>query len=189
MPLPEREDWKAAFIHFCKKISLNSRRALLLKSPPHTARIRTILEMFPNARFVHIHRDPYQVFQSQRHFFDTAGWYTYLQKPDLGTLDEGILNRHEAMYDAYFEDLPLVPKDRIIDIRFDALESDPVGVLANIYDTLSLEGFAHLKPKLEAYVDSLKGYRKNRFVDLDPATKAIVADRWSRSFSHGDYPK
>jgi len=30
--------------------------------PPHSCRIKTLLEMFPDARFVHIMRDPYVVF-------------------------------------------------------------------------------------------------------------------------------
>lgn len=185
----EVEAWKAAFMRFCKKLSLNDQRALLIKSPPHTARIRTILEMFPDARFVHIHRDPYRVFQSQRHFFDTAGWHTYLQKPDLEAIDEGILQRHETMYDAYFNDLPQIAKDRIVDIRFDDLEANPVEEIAKVYDQLSLEGFAAFAPKLRSYVDSLKGYRKNDFDRLDPATKAVVAKRWARSFDMWNYPK
>lgn len=183
------EAWKAAFVQFCKKVSLHDNRALLIKSPAHTARIRTILEMFPDARFIHIHRDPYRVFQSQRHFFDTAGWYTYLQKPDVDAIDEGILKRHELMYDAFYEDLPMVAKDRIIDIRFDDLEADPVGQVAQAYRHLSLEGFDVFEPKLRRYVDSLEGYKKNDFVDLDPATKSTVAQRWARSFDKGGYPK
>ena len=185
----EIADWQSAFIQFCKKLTLQDQRTLLIKSPPHTARIRTILQMFPDARFVHIHRDPYRVFQSQRHFFDTAGWYTYLQKPDLDAIDEGILQRHEVMYDAYFEDLPLIAQDRIVDLRFDDLEADPVGEIARVYKHLSLDGFAPFEPKLRAYVDGLKGYQKNTFSGLDAATKAIVANRWSRSFDHGNYPK
>ena len=182
------EDWKAALLYFCKKLSLNDNRSLLLKSPPHTARIRTILEIFPDARFVHIHRDPYRVFQSQRHFFDTAGWYTYLQKPDIETIDEGLLRRHETMYDAYFEDLHLVAKNRIYNIRFKDLESDPIGTLKNTYDHLSLDGFESFEPKLQRYVSSLKGYKKNSFTNLDNTTRAIVAKRWERSFKTWNYP-
>ena len=186
---PEIEAWKTAFLTFCKKLLIDDQRRLLFKSPPHTGRIRTMLEMFPDARFVHIHRDPYRVFQSQRHFFDTAGWYTYLQKPDLSVIDEGILQRHETMYDAYFEDLALVAKDRICDIRFSDLETDPVGEVSKIYTQLSLPGFTALEPKLRSYTDSLKDYKKNSFTDLDPATKSIVADRWTRSFETWGYAK
>ncbi len=182
------EEWKSAFMRFCRKLSLNDGRSLLLKSPPHTARIRLILEMFPDARFVHIHRDPYRVFQSQRHFFDTAGWYTYLQKPDIYAIDEGILQRHETMYDAYFQDLPLIPKGQFCELGFDALERDPVGAIREIYSQLSLEGFDTFEPKLKRYVASLSGYKKNSFSGLDDATREIVAKRWKRSFEAWGYP-
>lgn len=189
VPREEVEAWKEAFVRFCKKLTLRDSRTLLIKSPPHTARIRTILQMFPDARFLHIHRNPYDVFQSQRHFFDTAGWYTYLQKPDLGVIDEGILARHEAMYDAFYEDVPLVPSAQFHEIRFDGLEQDPVGQIAQTYEALSLPGFEAFKPVLERYVDSLKGYQKNRFNKLDVETKALVAGRWARSFANGGYPQ
>lgn len=185
----EIDAWKAAYIKFCKKLSLHNKRSLLIKSPPHTARIRIILEMFPNARFVHIHRDPYRVFQSHRHFFDSFLWHTYLQKPDLATIDESILQLHEIMYDAYYEDLPLIAKDRIHEVRFDELEVDPIGEVAKIYRHLKLDGFGKFEPKLRGYVDCLKGYQKNVFNPLDSATRAIVADRWARSFEKGNYTK
>lgn len=188
VPQPEIARWQAALLGFMKKLSLTDSRALLLKSPPHTARIRHLLEMFPDARFVHIHRDPYTVFQSQRHFFDTAGWYTYLQRPDLGAIDEGILQRHETMYDAYFEDLPLIPEGQFAELRFDRLEAAPVAEIAGVYDRLGLAGFDSFRPRLEAYVESLSGYRKNSFAPLDETTRAMVAARWRRSFDHGGYP-
>lgn len=189
VPAADVQAWQTAFVAFCKKLSLNDRRTLLIKSPPHTARIRTILQMFPDARFLHIHRDPYRVFQSQRHFFDTAGWYTYLQTPDPAVIDDGILRRHEVMYDAYFQDLPLIAPDRIHEIRFADLEADPVGQTAAAYDHLSLDGFDAFEPRLQAYAHGLKTYRKNDFIDLDPETKIMVADRWSRSFDIWRYPR
>ena len=188
VPRGDVQKWQDALMLFCKKLSLHDDRALLLKSPPHTARIKILLEMFPDARFVHIHRDPYRVFESQRHFFDTAGWYTYLQKPDISAIDEGILARHETMYDAYFEDLPLIPDRHFCELRFDDLEADPVGEVAKIYKTLSLDYSAQYEADLRRYVDSLSGYKKNDFSGLDDATRQIVATRWRRSFEHGGYP-
>ncbi|MBT4867456.1 MAG: sulfotransferase, partial [Planctomycetaceae bacterium] len=118
VPRAEIEEWQAEFIRFCKKLTLKYDRALLLKSPPHTARIRLLLEMFPDARFVHVHRNPYRVFQSQRHYFDTAMWYTYLQKPDPTKTDDVILRRYTALYDAFFDDRPLIPEGRFCEVRF-----------------------------------------------------------------------
>ncbi len=59
----EIDTWKRGFVWFVQKLTLKDRRPLVLKSPPHTARIRLLLEIFPEAHFVHIHREPYTVFQ------------------------------------------------------------------------------------------------------------------------------
>ena len=146
-----------------------------------------LLQMFPDARFIHIHRDPFTVFQSQRHFFDTAGWYTYLQTPDLDAIDEGILQRHEAMYDAYFADIGLIQPGRLAELSFADLELDPVGQVAALYDQLGLEDFDRFRPKLETYVATLAGYRKNDFTPLDEPTRQKVASRWRRSFTAWGY--
>src|SRR5262249_10344440 len=57
VPAKEVERWKAAFVRLAQKLTWKYRRPLLFKSPPHTARIRLLLELFPGARFVHIHRN------------------------------------------------------------------------------------------------------------------------------------
>jgi len=95
VPPAEIEQWKSAFVEFMRKLSFKYHRPLVLKSPPHTARIRILLDLFPDARFVFIHRDPYQVFQSCRHYFDTATWFTYLQRPDL-TCPPPLIEKHPA---------------------------------------------------------------------------------------------
>ena len=41
----------------------------LSKNPPHTGRVKTLLEMFPNAKFIYLKRNPYTVFESTRSFF------------------------------------------------------------------------------------------------------------------------
>ena len=97
VPRGEIDELHAALLWFCKKLTFKQDRALLLKSPPHMARIPLLLEMFPDARFVHIHRNPYDVFRSTRHYFNTAIWYTYLQRPDRSTIDDGIMERYDAM--------------------------------------------------------------------------------------------
>ena len=114
VPRKEVEQWQAALLWFSKKLTLKYGRRLLFKSPPHTARIRLLLELFPDARFVHIHRDPYRVFQSQRHYFDTATWYTYLQRPEVERIDEGILRRYTTLYDAFFADRPMIPDGSLL---------------------------------------------------------------------------
>lgn len=55
--------WLGAFTWFLKKVTLRAggHKPLLLKSPVHTARVPLLLKLFPRAKFIYIHRDPYTV--------------------------------------------------------------------------------------------------------------------------------
>lgn len=187
VPRAEIEAWKTGFRWFLKKLTLKYRRALVLKSPAHTARIRLLLEMCPDARFVHIHRHPYEVFQSFQLFYDTALWYTYLQRPDLDAIPDQILRRYTELYDAYFADLPLIPAKHFHELSYTDLERDPVGQVGALYAALGLPGFDGLRPRLERYVASLSGYEKNQFPGLPAAWRQRIAREWRRSFEKWGY--
>jgi hypothetical protein len=186
VPEHEAEAWKGTVRWFLQKLTLKYRRALLLKSPPHTARVRLLLEMFPDARFIHIHRDPYTVFQSTQHLFRRLGPINWLQKPPAD-LVEPILQRYTQMFDAFFEEKALIPEGRFHEIRFEDLEQDPVGQVRATYERLGLDGFSAFLPRLEQYVDSLAGYRRNLFADLPPELRRGVARAWQRSFDAWGY--
>jgi hypothetical protein len=184
----EIDQWKATFLRFAKKLTLKYDRALLFKSPPHTARVKLLLETFPEARFVHIHRDPYTVFRSTQHYFDTAIWYTYLQRPDRKTVDQGILERYSTLYGKYFDQRGAIRPERFHEIRFADLERDPLGQMRLLYASLGLDGFESFEPKLRRYVHSLAGYRKNDYDELPAHAKQTVARLWRRSFDEWNYP-
>jgi hypothetical protein len=185
----DAELWQEAFLAFARKLSYkHDGKPILYKSPPHTARIRLLLEMFPDARFVHIHREPFTVFQSFRHYYDTAMWHTYLQKPRLEEIDEIILRRYSVLFDAFFNDRPLIPPGRFTEVSFAQLEADPLRTVAGIYGALNLPGFASAEPALRRYVSGLSGYEKNNFGPLEPTLRARVSREWARSFDQWGYP-
>ena len=181
------ETWARAFTWFVKKLTFKHGRRLVLKSPTHTARVRLLLRLFPDARFVHIHRHPYDVFQSFRHYYDTAMWFTYLQRPDLDAIDDVIVRRYTALHDALFDDVPRIPAGQFHEVRYEDLERDPLGVLRGTYDALGLGDFDVAEPGVRAYLATLTGYEKNRFAPLDAAAKARVAYEWRRSFERWGY--
>ena len=151
VPAAEVEEWKRSFLRFLKKLTLKHRRPLLLKSPAHTARIRLLLELFPRARFVFLHRDPYEVFQSFRHHFDTLMWFMYLQVPDVDAIDDAIVRIYGELFEAFFADRALIPPGQYHEVAFTALEDRPMEVLAGLYDGLGLRGFETARPHLEAW--------------------------------------
>ena len=80
-PPDERERWRRSFVLFLKKVTLkNGYKPLIIKSPVHTARIPILLDIFPKARFVYAHRNPYQVFQSSANMANTYYPFCYLNR-------------------------------------------------------------------------------------------------------------
>jgi hypothetical protein len=181
--------WSRAFVKFVRKLTLLTGRPLLLKSPPHTARIRLLLELFPDARFVHIHRHPFAVFQSFRRYYDTAVWHTYLQRPNRSSVDTRILTRYRNLHDAWFSERQLIPPGRCHELRFDDLERDPVGEVAKIYGALGLDGFETVLPRLQSYAATQSDYRRNEFPPLSPEESAMVASICERSLDLWKYPR
>jgi omega-hydroxy-beta-dihydromenaquinone-9 sulfotransferase len=179
--------WKSALTTFLKKLTLRYDRSLLLKSPPHTARIRMLLELFPDARFVHIRRDPYVVFLSTRHMFRAVAPIFRLQEGAGAAEDDRVIAAYIEMYDAYFEQRTLIPEGRLREVGYEDLEQKPVDVVGSIYDSFGLAGFAELRPRLEGYLGSIAGYRKNRHDELSESLRRRIDREWSRSIGEWGY--
>ena len=185
----EVAEWKEAFLLFLKKLALLSRRPLILKSPPHTARIRLLLEMFPDARFVHIHRNPYDVFHSTRKTLQAVAEFHRLQRaPAAADVDDRILRTYRTMYDVYFEERGAIPEGQFCEVGFEQLEQDPIGQIRGIYKALQLPDFSEVHSEVQSYVSSIADYRKNSFPDLPDALRQRITEDWQRSFQEWGYP-
>lgn len=189
VPDSQVDRWKAGFVRFVKKLTLRHGRPLLLKSPPHTGRIKILLELFPDAQFVHVHRDPYTVFRSTRHLNDVLTDSLQLQEPDPSEdRDEAVIRRYEQMHDAYFDERGLIPAGHLHELAFEDLERDPLGQMRGVYEALSLPGFDEVLPRLEDYVDGLSDYKKNTYAELPADLKGRIRSAWRRSFEAWGYP-
>lgn len=179
--------WKSSLLKFLKKLTYKYRRPLILKSPPHTCRIRLLLEMFPDAKFVHIHRNPIDVFQStQQQTRVMLRWYE-LQRFPTGHLDDWIVRRYREMYEVFFEERSSILGGNYHEVSFEELELDPIATMQAVYDGLHLPDFNHVKPQLRSYLASLGGYHKNVFAALPDGARARIAANWQRSFAEWGY--
>ena len=67
---------------------------------PHI--IDEIYNIFPNAKFVFIHRNPYEVFLSGANMASTTYGWMHLQQPSDIDLQEYILTQGEILHNEYF---------------------------------------------------------------------------------------
>ncbi len=181
-------EWKAAMALFVRKLTWKYNRPLVLKSPPNTCRIKLLLELFPDARFIHIHRNPFKVFKSTYHWlWTTAPWFN-LQRPCFDSLKDYVLRTYRQMYEIFFEERSLIPAGHYHEIGFEELEARPVDQMRRLYESLDLPDFGHVEPAVKQYLESLGGYKKNSLPNLCPELRKEIASEWRRCFEEWGYP-
>lgn len=180
--------WQEALLLFMKKLTWKYGRPLVLKSPPHTCRIRLLLEMFPHAKFIHIQRNPYPVFPSSKWTFQVNYEMHRLQHSRPDHMDEWVLRQYRTMYESFFEERKLIPPENLVEVRFEQLEEDPLGELRRLYADLGLPDFGLVEPAIQRYVDSIAGYKKNTFPELSPTLRNRIAHDWQHCFEEWGYP-
>ena len=183
----ERRTWQRALSRFARKLTVKHGKPLVFKSPCHTARIPLILTIFPDARFVHIDRDPFKVFQSTRYMEAKVGPFFQFQRRDPAGLDEFILWRYREMYDAYLADRALVPPGQMVEVSYRELVGDTIPTLRRIYESIGLDEFEQVRPRVERYLARVNGYRRNSYGGLDDATRNRVAGERSAAFEEWGY--
>ena len=94
---------------------------------PHTARGQLLLETFPGAKFIHIHRDPHAVFRPNRPKFRVASELYRCQHTRLDDHDDWILRQYRTLYDTFFEVCGLIPAGHYHEGGIEELEKNPVG--------------------------------------------------------------
>ncbi len=173
----ELDRWKAGLEWFLRRVTLRNPRRIILKSPPHTARVKTLVELFPDARFVHIVRDPYAVFGSTVKLWKTLYKFQALQNPNHRGLDEQVYANFTEMYDRLEQDRKLVAADRFFEIRYEDLVRDPIEGMRTLYQHLHLGEFENVLPKLQAYFADRQDYRTGTY-QVDDALRETIDRRW-----------
>eukprot|EP00049_Salpingoeca_infusionum_P000824 m.42624 g.42624 ORF g.42624 m.42624 type:complete len:373 (-) comp10715_c0_seq1:324-1442(-) len=188
VPKQDRQTYVNTMLNFLKTVSLSSNgRRLVLKSPTHTAKIQLILQLFPDAQFIYIHRDPYRVYASAKHMAESTYCFSDLTCPTEEQTNEFILNQFVTLHNRYVEDRKLIPDGNLVEVSFDELAQDPVSCLKRVYTTLGWPHFEASKKHLAMHCDQISGYKRNAFQALDPQLAQVVADRWQAAFHEYGY--
>ncbi len=185
----ELEEFKQAF-HKLVKISLwnTGGTQYLSKNPPHTGRLRALVDMYPNAKFVFLMRNPYTVFESTRSFFLNTIAPLQLHSISVEQMEQNILRNYMELYQAYEEQKQSVPAQNIYEVRFEDIEQDALAVTEDIYRRLQLPGWEESRDAIERYIGTKRGYRKNRY-QYDPRTVRLVNEHWGSILDRWDYQR
>jgi hypothetical protein len=183
------EAWKAAYLEVLKKATiLSGDRQLVLKTPPNTGRVRVLLEMFPDARFVHIVRNPYRVYQSMRNMYRKILPSQVLQEFDWADIDSWIVEAYRSLMSKYLDERKLIPPENLVEIRYEDLDEHPLEMLGSVYGGLRIGDFESMQPKVEQYLAELGTYEKNRF-EFPADVVHTVNRNWGFAFEAFGYER
>ena len=189
VPAAAVDRWKRALLWFLKCLTLRNPKRIVLKSPPHTCRIRTLLEMFPKAKFVHIVRDPYVIFPSTVNLWKRLYRDEGLQVPTLRGLGRARLRDLHA-------DVRGVRARPRLDRPGPVLRgplrgpggrsgrADAAGLRANWNWAIS----SRSGRRSRSISPSKKDYKTNRY-QITPEMRAEIARRWGTFIEQYGYAK
>jgi hypothetical protein len=175
---PQSADEKRRFDSACSRFlaqvaSTAPGKTLLLKSPPHAFRLARLRALFPDARFVHIVRDPHEVASSTRKMWRELQALYALTPPPHAAAFTDIVETLRAYGDA----VPLsLAGAEWHELSFASLVADPCRELARLYEVMGLGSFEAVRAQAEAYMRRTAGHQRNVH-PLSDAERALVTDR------------
>ncbi len=164
----DRQKWRKAYDYMVRKLTmLKGGKQLLFKSPDNTCRLEDLLEMYPGAKFINIHRDPYVTVRSAVHMFNAQMDMLRLSRlPEVEDIDEliedVIIGLFERMYQMLFRLEDRFAPGQLVNVSYEDFMIEPEAGLREIYDSLGLEAFEEALPAFRAFIDSQKSYQKNK---------------------------
>ena len=183
------DEWKKVYLSFLKKITYKYHgKQIMLKSLVNTAKIKLLLEMFPDAKFIHQYRNPYEVYMSTWRLYDSILPLFSFQHIDKEEFDKSILKIYRGLSKKYLEEKKLIPKENLIELRYEDFIKEPLETLEMIYSKFGISGFEKAKPAFEEYIKKHAFYERNHH-KIDEQIKKKVYSEWEVIFKAFGYRK
>lgn len=183
---PEKK-WLANYNFFVQKLSMvNRNKSLLLKSPGNTGRISQLLKLYPDAKFIHLSRNPYEVYRSSLHLYEKLLPLLSLQRVRSEDIKDFVLKSYALLMKKYFQEKSLVSPKNILEISYEDLVKDPMTVLEGVYRQLNLDGFRDAQPAFEKELKGYAHYKRNELTISDE-DRSRVNSEWHFAFEKLSY--
>jgi len=186
LPVEDQNRWSATFTYFLKLLAVQQGKPMILKSPPHGYRMGVLQRRFPEARYIVIERNPYEVFASNLKLWQILTERYSLERCSGEELEEFILSAFILHEKAVENGSQQVRPGFLAFVRYEELEREPIEQITRIYRTLNLNDFEVARPRMEEYLGKVSGHRRNRFT-LSLQQKKRVEGRWGRYISEKGY--
>lgn len=185
-----QKEWIDTYLFFVKKLTYyHQGKQLLLKNPAHTARISILKTMFPKAKFIHIYRNPYEIYYSMEKFMHIVlPRYCVQQVPSKETMKEMILKMYTLLYQSYLKQKTIVSQNDLIELSYETLITDPLTSINNIHDQFNLPFDGNLEKRIQDYVNKQHTFKKSNYA-MDDELKKKIYETWKFAFQIFQYSR
>jgi hypothetical protein len=146
-----------------------------------------LLRLFPEARFVFLHRDPWAVYASTLHVHARVLPRTALEPYSRPCIQANVLALYRRLMGSYLRERQHIPAGQLVEIAYADLDADPLTTLERLYAALDLGPFEPQRQRVATYVDQQSGHRRNR-LQLSAADRELVSAHWAfavEAFGYG----
>ena len=172
--------WYNSYDKLIKKALIDSKGdRIIVKNPVNTGRIKQLLRLYPDARFLYIYRNPITVFHSTRRFFQQLYPTLWLQQVDNPFIDAMIFDVYNRLMNDYLEQKSLIPAENLMELRFEEFEQNPVKEMEKIYTDLLKEDFSTVQSYFTDYFKTQKSHQKNKY-KVDASEIAAIREHWGK---------
>jgi hypothetical protein len=125
----------------------------VLKAPSHLPHLREIFEVYPDARVLHIHRDPLRTIPSTLSLMGTLKWMR-CERADVSAAARLLPAGYAAMFRSEIElrRSGALPDQRFVDLRYHDLMADPTAAVAELYERLGWALSAAVRSRMRGYL-------------------------------------
>lgn len=185
---PQLQAWIRVFSRFLGQVIARKPGAtVVLKSPTHSYRVKLLSRLFPNARFIHIVRNPLEVYSSTLNMWKKLySLYALTDLPNNDDLSSQVITNWIRMEEKLVAAMPSLGREKYVRVHYESLTAHPLNEMKRIYANLGLEGFAAASPYVESYLTTSAIFERNRF-DLSPGTARDVFLAWRHIFEKYGY--
>ncbi len=160
----EKSAFRVKYYELLAKAAFNTdMNQLVVKNPANTGKIKLLLEMFPDSKFIYIYRNPIVTYLSTVRFFNSLLPTTCLEKYEDEYVKGKIIENYINLIQDYLATKKLIPEKNLVEIRFEDFENDTLSQIKSIYDQLGFESWTQAETPIRNYIGNQKHYKKNAY--------------------------
>lgn len=185
----EQKKWEKSYKYLIRQAVINTAGSRFLsKNPPNTFRIKLLLKLFPDAKFIYLHRNPFKALSSFYYFFDELHDGVGFQRLGREESFEFITDLYKTMLETYNDCKGLIPEGNLVEIKFEDFVKSPLEIAKNIYDQFGMQLSSETEEKMKDYLKSYNDYKSASY-DIPDLLAIMIKENFSQYLKEYGYER